>query len=196
MGFKLGITIQSLLSQAVIFLRHLAGARLVVGKQQLTEDDPTLYLNQAVHIRFMNRGQTPVIIDNQIILLHGEVYVEGDTSRPRPGSSLRYPLPEAVSRKDSVRPGCGPALCLSRQYARHPHPHPQIEVAMPEMRKEQAPQAVQVSLGDVQIEATPPTAGEQRSRRLESAAASMTIPGSGFTMCRLSTSTTAAGRST
>ncbi len=82
MGFKLGITIQSLLSQAVIFLRHLAGARLVVGKQQLTEDDPTLYLDQAVHIRFMNRGQTPVIIDNQIILLHGEVYVEGDTAGP------------------------------------------------------------------------------------------------------------------
>lgn len=47
------------------------------------------------------------------------------------------------------------------------------------MRKEQAPQAVQVSLGDVQIEATPPTAGEQRSRRLESAATSMTIPGGG-----------------
>lgn len=50
---------------------------------------------------------------------------------------------------------------------------------MPEMRKEGASAAVNVALDDVQISVAQPTAGVQKSRRLESTDANMSVPAGG-----------------
>ena len=50
---------------------------------------------------------------------------------------------------------------------------------MPEMRKERATTAVNVALDNVQVNVAPPTAGVQKSRRLESRVAAMNVPAGG-----------------
>ncbi|MEM6397782.1 MAG: hypothetical protein AAF741_15645 [Bacteroidota bacterium] len=72
----------SALTQVVTQLHRLVGGRLQVRKMQKKENDYQLSLRRSVYVRFMNRGQNPVLIDNQIILLSGEAYNEGDTAGP------------------------------------------------------------------------------------------------------------------
>jgi hypothetical protein len=50
---------------------------------------------------------------------------------------------------------------------------------MPEMRKERAAATVNVALDNVQVNVDAPTAGVQKSRRLESSAANMSVPAGG-----------------
>ncbi|MEL6356236.1 MAG: hypothetical protein AAFQ37_04805 [Bacteroidota bacterium] len=56
--------------------------RIVIKRMQRKKNDYSLDLEWAVHVRFMNRGQTPVLVDDQIMILPGESYVEGDTYGP------------------------------------------------------------------------------------------------------------------
>jgi hypothetical protein len=50
---------------------------------------------------------------------------------------------------------------------------------MPQMRKERSPATVKVALDNVQVNVSPPTAGVQKSRRLESSDANMSVPAGG-----------------
>lgn len=70
------------LQQMVSQLHRLTGAKLKIARMQRLEDDESLDLEGAVTVRFMNRGQKAVMLDDQILLLPGEVYVEGDTAGP------------------------------------------------------------------------------------------------------------------
>ncbi|MEM9525799.1 MAG: hypothetical protein AAGA31_04270 [Bacteroidota bacterium] len=63
-------------------LHRLVGAKLKVQTREVKADELSLDFGDAVYVRFMNRGQLPVMIDNQIILQTGEVYVEGDSAGP------------------------------------------------------------------------------------------------------------------
>ena len=47
-----------------------------VRKLQKTKDDNSFIVNKATLIRFMNKGQTIVWIDEQETLLPGEAYIE------------------------------------------------------------------------------------------------------------------------
>lgn len=64
----------------VTYLHRLVGAKLVVKMRELKKDELSLDMGEVVHVRFMNRGQNPVLIDNQILLYSGESYIEGDTA--------------------------------------------------------------------------------------------------------------------
>ena len=79
---RFGTTEKSLLQQAVTYLHRLAGARLHVQMREVKKDDLSFNVGELVSIRFMNRGTKPLLIDNQVMLLTGETYVEGDTAGP------------------------------------------------------------------------------------------------------------------
>lgn len=81
-NLRFGMTEKSLLQQAVAYLHRLVGARLHVHLREVKKDDLSFNLGEVVSIRFMNRGTRPVLIDNQVVLLTGETYVEGDTAGP------------------------------------------------------------------------------------------------------------------
>jgi hypothetical protein len=49
---------------------------------QKVERDPSFVANGAVLIRFMNKGQSRVMIDEQEVLEPGESFTEGDLSGP------------------------------------------------------------------------------------------------------------------
>lgn len=64
----------------VTYLHRLVGAKLVVKLREVKEDNLTLDMGEVVSVRFMNRGEFPVMIDNQILLYTNESYVEGDSA--------------------------------------------------------------------------------------------------------------------
>jgi hypothetical protein len=66
----------------VHLLKRMAGAKLVIDHEVIYKDDRSFHPDRMVHIRFENRGQAPVLIDDHITLLTGEAFVEGDTAGP------------------------------------------------------------------------------------------------------------------
>lgn len=68
--------------QMLAQLHRLTGGRLHVQKREVKDDELSLKLDEPVSIRFMNRGEFPVLIDNQVLLYPNETYVEGDTAGP------------------------------------------------------------------------------------------------------------------
>ncbi|MEM9929930.1 MAG: hypothetical protein AAF840_08940 [Bacteroidota bacterium] len=81
-NLSFGGTEKTLLQQTVAYLHRVVGARLHVQRREVKEDDLSFNLGEVVHIRFMNRGTRPLLIDNQVVLLTGETYIEGDTAGP------------------------------------------------------------------------------------------------------------------
>ena len=55
---------------------------LKIHTRQLKKADYSLALDGACMVRFMNRGQNYVYIDEQFILDPGDAYVEGDINGP------------------------------------------------------------------------------------------------------------------
>jgi hypothetical protein len=66
----------------VNLLKRMAGAKLVIDHEVIYRDDRSFSPERMVHIRFENRGQAPVLIDDHITILTGEAFIEGDTSGP------------------------------------------------------------------------------------------------------------------
>lgn len=66
----------------VNLLRRMAGAKLEIDIDVVYKDDRSYRPEGAVHIRFDNRGQAPVMLDDHIVLLPGEAFIEGDTAGP------------------------------------------------------------------------------------------------------------------
>ncbi|MFT6001230.1 MAG: hypothetical protein ACI81P_003699 [Neolewinella sp.] len=81
-NLRFGTTEKTLLQQVVTYLHRLVGARLHVQMREVKKDELSFNLGEVVSIRFMNRGLRPLLIDNAIILLTGETYIEGDTAGP------------------------------------------------------------------------------------------------------------------
>ena len=123
-----GQSILSALQQAVAYLHRMAGAKLHVQTRELKDDDLSLHMGDVVLVRFMNRGQFPVLIDNQVLLYPGETYVEGDTAGP----GIEHPYKIEFLRNNADRAPLGvpnkPFLyagnhlsvrMLRRKYSRH-----------------------------------------------------------------------------
>jgi hypothetical protein len=66
----------------VNLLKRMAGAKLKIDHDVVYKDDRSYHPEGMVHIRFENRGQAPVLIDDHEILLPGEAFIEGDTAGP------------------------------------------------------------------------------------------------------------------
>ncbi|SER16237.1 hypothetical protein [Neolewinella agarilytica] len=66
----------------VLLLKRLTGAKLEIVREVKYQDDRSFRHDGMVHVRFINRGQAPVLIDDQQILLPGEAFIEGDTAGP------------------------------------------------------------------------------------------------------------------
>jgi hypothetical protein len=66
----------------VNLLIRLTGAKLEIKRDVKYEDDRSYRHKGMVHIRFTNRGQAPVQIDDMEPLLPGESFIEGDTAGP------------------------------------------------------------------------------------------------------------------
>jgi len=79
-NLKLGQSRLTPLQQIVAYLHRMVGAKIHVQYREVKEDDLSLHLGEIVSVRFMNRGEAPVLIDNQILLYANETYVEGDTA--------------------------------------------------------------------------------------------------------------------
>lgn len=99
-GLNFGTSEKTLLQQLVASLHRLVGGKLHVQMREVKADDLSLDMGEIVSVRFMNRGQLPVLIDNQIILNTGEVYVEGDTAGP--GIKHAYKLEFQASNEKNV----------------------------------------------------------------------------------------------
>lgn len=99
-NLKYGQSELTALQQIAAQLHRLVGGRLHVQMREVKTDELSLNLGDAVAIRFMNRGQVPVLIDNQILLNAGEVYVEGDTAGP--GINHSYKLEFQDANKNST----------------------------------------------------------------------------------------------
>jgi hypothetical protein len=89
------------LRRMVHLLNRMAGGRIEIERDVLYENNRHYNLDGAVHVRFINRGQSPVLLDDQEILLPGEAFVEGDTAGPgiQHSYSIRFieELPEKAS---------------------------------------------------------------------------------------------------
>lgn len=79
---KIPLNVLTGIQQMVRYLYRLTAACLNIRRLQRKDNDYSLDMKKAVHVRFMNRGQTAVLIDQQITLLPGEAYSEGDTAGP------------------------------------------------------------------------------------------------------------------
>lgn len=99
MALELGQSTKTLLQQMVAALHRLVGVKLTVQTQELKKDDPSLHLGDVVLVRFMNRGEFPVLIDNQILLYPNESHVEGDTAGP----GIDHPYLIEFQKKDANR---------------------------------------------------------------------------------------------
>jgi len=66
----------------IMYLFRLVGAPIKIDHQVIVKPDPSLIFEGAVCLRFRNRGQFPVIIDEFEIVQPGGVYTEGDTAGP------------------------------------------------------------------------------------------------------------------
>lgn len=66
----------------IMFLFRIVGAPIVIDHQVISKSDPTLVFDGAVCLRFRNRGQFPIIIDEFEIIPPGGVYTEGDVAGP------------------------------------------------------------------------------------------------------------------
>lgn len=82
MAIKATTTVLGNLRAIVNLLKRVAGGRLEIETDVRYKDDRSYRPKDAVHIRFDNRGQSPVFIDDHIVLLPGEAFVEGDTAGP------------------------------------------------------------------------------------------------------------------
>jgi hypothetical protein len=82
------LKIAVLLTKMVNSLHRLVGGHIIPESFQKTENDGSFKVDGAVLVRFENRGQTSVLIDDQILLLPGdsatpgEAFEEGDTAGP------------------------------------------------------------------------------------------------------------------
>lgn len=98
-NLKLGQSVPSLLQQAVTYLHRMAGAKLHVQNREVKQDDLSLHMGKIVYVRFMNRGEAPVLIDNQILLYSNESYVEGDTAGLGINHSYKIEFQEADEKQ-------------------------------------------------------------------------------------------------
>jgi len=64
------------------YLHRIGGAPIVVDRDTVKENDYSKRFVHAVCLRFYNRGQTTVLIDEIQLIEPGEVYTEGDTTGP------------------------------------------------------------------------------------------------------------------
>lgn len=64
------------------YLFKIGGAPILIDRDTIKTDDFSYYFEGAVCLRFFNRGQVPVIIDDLVIIQPGESYTEGDTTGP------------------------------------------------------------------------------------------------------------------
>jgi len=64
------------------YLFAIGGAPIVIDRDTVKEDDFSKRFEHAVCLRFINRGQSTVLLDDLQLIEPGEVYVEGDTTGP------------------------------------------------------------------------------------------------------------------
>jgi hypothetical protein len=90
------------------YLFGIGGAPIVISRDTVKEDDFNKRFEHAVCLRFYNRGQTTIILDDIQIIEPGEVYTEGDVTGPGiihdynirfiPNRDKTTPLPGDVNR--------------------------------------------------------------------------------------------------
>lgn len=76
------LTSFSALQMIAKYLFGIGGAPIDISRDTVKEDDFSLRFEHAVCLRFYNRGQTTVIIDDIQLIEPGEVYTEGDVTGP------------------------------------------------------------------------------------------------------------------
>lgn len=103
---KVPLTAFSALQMIAKYLFGIGGAPIAIDRDTVKEDDFNKRFEHAVCLRFYNRGQTTVIIDDIQILEPGEVYTEGDTTGP--GIVHDYNL-RFIENRDKVTPLPGDA---------------------------------------------------------------------------------------
>ncbi|MTB53894.1 hypothetical protein [Lewinella sp. W8] len=95
---KPAIDVLGNLRRMVHLLNRMAGGRIEIERDVIYENNRHYNLDGAVHVRFINRGQSPVLLDDQEVLLPGEAFIEGDTAGPglKHSYSIRFidELPE------------------------------------------------------------------------------------------------------
>lgn len=79
---KIPTTVLSVLQLMATQFHRLSGGRLTIKQFQFFEDQSSFICRKEVKIRFINRGETVVVIDESIYLASGEAYVEGDDLGP------------------------------------------------------------------------------------------------------------------
>jgi hypothetical protein len=80
--FKTPISVNSGVQMIANFLYRIGGAPILISRDTVKKDDFTRDFAGAVCLRFINRGQVTVIIDDIIVIQPGESYTEGDTTGP------------------------------------------------------------------------------------------------------------------
>jgi hypothetical protein len=82
MAIKATTTVLGNLRAMVNLLKRMAGGKIEIEDDVKIADDRSYRYDGMVHVRFENRGQSPVLIDEHTILLPTEAFVEGDTAGP------------------------------------------------------------------------------------------------------------------
>lgn len=94
-----------------------------IVKQDITEKDYSFYVKNMALIRFMNKGQTRVWIDEQETLEPGQSWTEGDIKAK--GLNHRYKI-EFIPLSDEETPAISKGVCEAgdmlkvRMFIRHP----------------------------------------------------------------------------
>ena len=92
----------------VNLLIRLTGVKLEIKRDVKYENDLSYHHKGMVHIRFTNRGQAPVQIDDMEPLLSGESFIEGDTAGPGIDHEYRIRFLDENPNKTPL-PGVGDA---------------------------------------------------------------------------------------
>lgn len=80
--FKFPTSTLTALQLIAKYLFAIGGAPIVIDRDTVKEDDYSKRYIHAVCLRFYNRGQSTVLIDDLQLIEPGEVYTEGDTTGP------------------------------------------------------------------------------------------------------------------
>ncbi|MEO0733392.1 MAG: hypothetical protein AAFZ52_11195 [Bacteroidota bacterium] len=79
---KIPTTVLSALQHMVTQLHRLVGGKITIRRFQFWEDNSSFIAVKEIKLRFTNRGQTVVVIDESIYLEPMESFVEGDDLGP------------------------------------------------------------------------------------------------------------------
>ena len=98
---RIPLTPFSALQLIAKYLFGIGGAPIVISRDTVKEDDFNKRFEHAVCLRFYNRGQTTIILDDIQIIEPGEVYTEGDVTGP--GIVNDYSI-RFIANRDKVTP--------------------------------------------------------------------------------------------